>query len=53
MSLEAEDHPLKGDDIIRIIDPISTEMDVETAAAQLRTQIAAVLPGLADTSDTV
>jgi hypothetical protein len=41
MSLEAEDHPLKGDDIIRIIDPISTEMDVETAAAQLRTQIAA------------
>jgi hypothetical protein len=41
MSLEGEDHALKGDDIIWTIDPISTEMDVETAAAQLRTQIAA------------
>jgi hypothetical protein len=41
MSLEAEDHTLKGGDIIGAINPISTEMDVETAAAQLRTKIAA------------
>jgi hypothetical protein len=41
MLLEAEDHTLEGDDIIWIIDPISTEMDVPTAAAQLRTKIAA------------
>ena len=41
VALEAEDHALKGHDIIWIIDPISTEMDVATAAAQLRTKIAA------------
>jgi hypothetical protein len=41
VALETEDHTLKGDDIIWIIDPISTKMDVATAATQLRTEIPA------------
>jgi len=41
MSLEAEDHALKSDDIVWVVDTISSEMNVETAATQLRTQIAA------------
>jgi hypothetical protein len=41
VALETEDHALKGDDIIGIIDPISTKMDVATAATQLRTKIPA------------
>src|SRR6266705_1315141 len=40
MPLKTEDHALKSDNIIWIVDAISTEMNVETAAAQLCTQIA-------------
>ena len=41
MSLEAEDHALKSNRIVWIVHPISSEMDVETTATQLRTKIAA------------
>jgi calcineurin-like phosphoesterase family protein len=41
MPLKTEDHTLKSDNIIWTIDAISSEMNVETAAAQLCTQIAA------------
>jgi len=41
MSLKTEDHALESDGIVGIVCPIPSEMQVDAAAAQLRTKIAA------------